>query len=262
MGQGEAILECDARRIVRLVGDVAAIGGSLPVKRSALMNGLALLVGADAWSWIISRAADNDNNPAMAAYLHGGISQEQVGRRIQIMQDRTAPPVEYAKLNQLRHTHKHFTRGWDQLVTPEEWYGSQNRERLDAAGFEHVLYSVRILDNDGFFSGISLERRPGQPNFSARERRMVHITTGEIDWLHFNPSLSQPTFQVRQLSPRLRTVLTLFCEGNSPKQIAMTLGLSANTIPGYMKALYKHFGVTTQTELLLRFFSGDGGDLA
>ena len=38
-------------------------------------------------------------------------------------------------------------------------------------------------------------------------------------------------------------------------------GLSVNTVHGYAKVIFKHFGVHTQSELVTRFTKGDGGDL-
>ncbi len=95
----------------------------------------------------------------MAYFQHGGYSDEQIARSAQITQDREETPVEYRKLNELRLTSKRFTRRWDQLVTPEEWYGPRNRPILDAVCFEHVLCCVQVLNDSGLFSGITLKRR-------------------------------------------------------------------------------------------------------
>lgn len=74
------IPEAQVRQMVRLLGEVADVRATRSASRRVLMTGLANLVGADAWGWIISRAADDNNSPAVAAFQHGGLSEEQVGR--------------------------------------------------------------------------------------------------------------------------------------------------------------------------------------
>jgi DNA-binding CsgD family transcriptional regulator len=257
----EVIHEHDVRSMVRLIGNVAQLNGSISRKKRALMNGLGALVEADAWSWIVSRASTRNDNAAVASFMYEGLSEEQFTQYVRIMQDRTNTPVEYKALNDLRLTHKRFTRSWDQLVTPEQWYGPANRSILDAVGFEHVVYSVQVLDNDGLFSGIALKRRLGRENFSPRQRRMVHVVTGEVSWLHHDDKLASVSHKIRPLPPRLRMVLTLLVDGNSVPQIAKRLNRSPHTIHDYTKEIYQHFAVKTRAGLLRHFISGDGNDV-
>ncbi len=260
MDEETLIPESEVRNIVRLVGRIADMEGSRPAKRRALMNGLAEMIGADAWAWIISRAADDHNNPAIAYFQHGGYTEEQVARYVQIMQDRENTPVEYHALNQLRFTSKRFTRRWDQLVTPEEWYGPSNTQILDALGFEHVMYCVNVLDDSGLFSGITLKRRTGRPNFTPLQQRIAHIVTGEIGWLHRDENLSGVTREVHPLPPSQRSVLMLLMEGNNKPKIAQKLGCSYNTVKEHVKAIYTHFNVHSTAELFHHFRAGDGLD--
>ncbi len=261
MGREALVPEAEVRKIVRLVGKIADMGGTRSERRRALMTGLADLVDADAWAWIISRAADDHDNPAVASFQHGGYTDEQVARYAQIMQDRENTPVEYQALNQLRLAKKRFTRRWDQLVTPEDWYGPRNRQILDALGFEHVMYCVRVLDDSGLFSGITLKRRAGRLNFTPLEQRIAHIVTGEVEWLHADENLYQVTRQVHPLPPSQRTVLMLLMEGNNKPKIAEKLGCSYNTVKDHVKAIYAHFNVHSVAELFHHFRAGDGLDL-
>lgn len=261
MGKEILIPESEVRKIVRLVGRIADMQGSRPAKRRALMTGLSKMIDADAWAWIVSRAADEHDNPAVAYFQHGGYTDEQVARDAQIMQNRKSTPVEYRALNQLRLTHKRFTRRWDQLVTPEEWYGPRNRQILEALGFEHVMYCVKVLDDKGLFSGIALKRRTGRSNFTPVEQRIAHIVTGEIDWLHGDENLFSVAQQVHPLPPSQRTVLMLLMEGNNKPKIAATLGCSYNTVKDHVKAIYAHFKVHNIAELFRHFRVSDGQDV-
>lgn len=257
---GPTIPEAVVRKIVRLIGKVAEVQGDRAVKRRLLMTELARMVDADAWAWIISRASKDNNNPAVGSFQYAGFSDEQASQYVQLMQDRRNTPVEYAALNRLSRKMTRFTRRSDQLVSPAVWYGPRN-QMLKVLGFEHVMYSVRILDDDGLFSGISLKRKAGRKNFSPIEQRIAHIITGEIEWLHCDKNLAEVTGQIRTLSPRQRTVLMLLMEAFSTKQIAGKLHCSPNTVKDHCKAIYAHFRVPGSRALFRRFRAGDGHDL-
>jgi DNA-binding NarL/FixJ family response regulator len=55
------------------------------------------------------------------------------------------------------------------------------------------------------------------------------------------------------LPPRARQVLRCLLEGDGDKQIAARLAISPLTVNVYTKAIYKHFGVSSRTELLARW---------
>ena len=51
-------------------------------------------------------------------------------------------------------------------------------------------------------------------------------------------------------APRLREILGLLLAGDGEKQIAAKLKLSRHTVHQYVKAIYKHFEVSSRGELL------------
>jgi DNA-binding CsgD family transcriptional regulator len=55
------------------------------------------------------------------------------------------------------------------------------------------------------------------------------------------------------LSPRHEQTLRRLLAGDSEKQIARHLGVSHHTVHVYVKALYRHFDVSSRGELLARF---------
>ena len=64
------------------------------------------------------------------------------------------------------------------------------------------------------------------------------------------------------LTPRGQAVLDLLLEGASEKQVAARLRISANTVHGHVKAIYREFGVSSRPELLVQALtshSGGGG---
>lgn len=61
---------------------------------------------------------------------------------------------------------------------------------------------------------------------------------------------SNPSFE---LSPRHARVFSLLIEGDDRKSIADKLNVSIHTIGGYVKEVYRHYGVHSQTELVCKF---------
>ncbi len=55
----------------------------------------------------------------------------------------------------------------------------------------------------------------------------------------------------KDLSPRLEQTLERLLTGDSEKQIARRLQLSPHTIHDYVKALYRHFDVSSRAELIV-----------
>jgi DNA-binding CsgD family transcriptional regulator len=55
------------------------------------------------------------------------------------------------------------------------------------------------------------------------------------------------------LTPRQRQTLQLLLAGQSEKQIAARLSLSPNTVHHYIKAIHRHFRVSSRSELLARW---------
>ena len=55
-----------------------------------------------------------------------------------------------------------------------------------------------------------------------------------------------------ELSPRQEQTLKHLLDGDSEKQVARKLGLSQHTVHGYVKALYRRYGVSSRAELLAK----------
>lgn len=56
-----------------------------------------------------------------------------------------------------------------------------------------------------------------------------------------------------ELRPRLREVMDELLQGASEKQVALRLQISPHTAHGYVKELYRFYGVCSRGELMARF---------
>ena len=244
----------DVAAIVRLLGGVAETSDPIPGKRRRLVEGLCRLVNADVWAWGHLRF-DGQFRPAYFSYLDGGWDSE--AQRAVAMSAEHSPQVKAIEDQLVRAASvQHVTRTRGQFVDDTTWYASELYHRFRRpADLDDCLFSYYPI-GDGVLSGVGLHRRLGKPPFDDRERCIVHLVIGQIDWLHRANTDIPGAEQVTALSPRERQVLLLLLGGDSRKQIALKLGISEHTVTDYIKALHRRFDVSSRGELLAKFMSG------
>jgi DNA-binding NarL/FixJ family response regulator len=59
------------------------------------------------------------------------------------------------------------------------------------------------------------------------------------------------------LPPRLRRTLEELLAGGSEKNVAERMGVTPHTLHGYVKELYRHFGVRSRVDLMVRIVGRD-----
>lgn len=229
--------------------------GSELQKRRAL-EGLTALVGAQVGIWVridsssagrvilrkdidIGWSGDAERR-AFLAYAHRAQWSEL---------DPSMPALQRAFIPPLGT----FTR--DQLVSDRAWYGSQHVQQFRrAARVDSFVYTVCTPSDDEMVA-FSLHRPWGARAFSERERRLVDLFHRECRFLHEPAGDLSPAI-LRGLPPRLRDTLRGLVRGLSEKQLAADTGLSPHTVHDYVKALHRHFGVQSRSELLARCLAG------
>lgn len=72
-----------------------------------------------------------------------------------------------------------------------------------------------------------------------------HAQRQMLEWMRRSPS------QIDSLTSRERSVLSLLAEGQSNKQIARNLGLTAGTVKGYVSQVLEKLGVADRTQAAL-----------
>jgi DNA-binding CsgD family transcriptional regulator len=101
--------------------------------------------------------------------------------------------------------------------------------------------------------------RPSEP-FLARERTLLELAHVEMSWI-YQPDRYPTAGVVTSLSPRQRQTLQFLLVGHSEKEIAEIMLLSRNTVHHHVKALHRHFGVSSRSELLAKWVrSGQVGE--
>jgi DNA-binding CsgD family transcriptional regulator len=265
----ESLPVSDVRAIARLIAETVDLPAADPLDPAArkrhLIAGLAGLVDADVWLWNQGRGMPPDDTPMAVSLLSGGHASD-AERDVHLL---GLTDAEFDAKCQQRlgdscgwDRCRHVTRTRDQLVDDATWYGlAAYREKFAAAGVDQCMISL-YLTGPTAWSGLGLWRRTGRPAFTARDRCVVHIVTGEVDFLHRDGVDVPAADHVVSLSPRLRQVLLLVLSGNSLKQVAAHLGISRHTVADHMKVLHRHFDVRSRGELLSRFMVGGGVERA
>jgi len=143
-------------------------------------------------------------------------------------------------------------------VTWNELSADRRRDRIDAAQpagpgtCEAIFSSVRLWTPSGVH-GLALYRGPDGPAFSDDECNLVRVFHGACATLLRLPARSEDdALDGEGLSPRQRQTLGLVLRGLSDKEIADDLGISRYTVNQYTKAIYRHYAVSSRSQLLAR----------
>lgn len=246
--------------MIRLVGEVAALRGGHAEKKRYLMEGLCKIVDADAWIWGLSCQREPDKPQVYVSMLKGGLSEEDFVKFLQAVEH--PEMIEFASkfFIELKKSKTHLTRLRHQITDEARFHGSQAQLAWKKVNLGPTILSLRPLDHVSS-SAVGLYRHFDRPHFTARESRIVHIMLSEVPWLHQQGWPDDRGVSVPNLSKRERLALNLLTLGHSHKQIADRMNISPNTLHGYIKSVYRHFGVNSQAELMSRFFQGNGHDL-
>jgi DNA-binding CsgD family transcriptional regulator len=257
----DTLPEIDARAIARLLGEVPAIEGDIAAQKRHLMEGLCALIGADSWAWATTFRFAPEEVPLSSGFLTGGFDAGQFARFQEAIEHPDTGLLNTTLAMDLEKKQTHITRRLDQIDPAGHFQKSASYPIWIAAGVEHFILSIRPSQS-GALSQIALYRRPGSLPFTSRESLITHIILSEVPWLHDDVLSNDLGSTFTLLSSRQRLTLNLLLEGQTRKQISQHLELSPHTIDGYVKEVFRHFGIHSQPELIARFQTGDGGDVA
>lgn len=256
------VSEADARAMVRLVGEAAGLEQGVPERKRYLMRGLCRLIDAEVWFWSCALASEN-GAPMTLGFLHDGFSEAELSAFVAA---NTHPDtaVIMERFSQHALENRSVTGNFKDIVEYGVHLNSECSELMRQAGCGSGLISQFPLPElgEGFASAIGVYRKPGRPEFTKREVRIAHIVMSEVRWLHkagFTKD-EEAAAITPTLTNRQRQVMTLMLDGWGRKQIAHQIGLSPNTVAGYIRDIYRHYGVSSHAELLRRFMAGDGND--
>lgn len=253
------ITESDVCEIVRILGEVAAMEPSPDRQRNYLMSELGKLVGTDTWVWGVSPMMDPGKQPVYIYHQTGGFDETRMARFLMAVEHPDCAPMTAPLAQAMIDAGGQVTRLIDQIVPKERFQNSPANPFWRKADIGPILISIRPLPGYGI-SVIGFYRSLDEPDFDEREARIAHIVLTEVPWLHEAGLPHLAALPTPTLPPRCRLILNQLVRGTSRKNIAAELDLSVQTVNGYLRKIFKHFGVHSQAELVARFSKGDGRD--
>ncbi len=259
--QEEGLSEADLAAVVAIFNEVCIMEGDGAAKKRSLMNHLCRLIDADSWAWSLVHLHLSQPT-GQVVYLYDGMSDEEFAWYLRAV---SAPDMNLLLdpyVQEIQRQGRQITRCDSQFITEELWKASVIFTSLwEKANLGHLILTSYSLGESGN-SGIGIYRRHGRPAFTQREVRIAHIILTEVPWLHTEGWPEDYGEQVPRLAAHLTVVLNLLMQGMRRGVIAEHLQLSAHTVDGYVKEVYRYFNVHSQLELITRFREGDGGDLS
>jgi DNA-binding CsgD family transcriptional regulator len=144
---------------------------------------------------------------------------------------------------------RHLVAGLGTLLNADvaEWVETSQKDRVPRA-----LVELRIRCQP--VGELLFTRREGPP-FSEREARLARWIACEFPWQPEGVPSVKSGFTRRE-----RLVIDLLLQSHSRKEIAKRLGITVNTVQGYIKEIYRRFGVHSHAELLRHYFQTRGSE--
>jgi DNA-binding CsgD family transcriptional regulator len=254
-GAPHTFADDDVRSVVKLLGEVAAMSDDIPIRRRGVCDGLAKLIDADIWFWLMAKDEPGSPDPAAFAFIEGGWLEAEAKQHDIFHRSMFTDDVRFINAKITGKSY-HATNARPQLVADKEWESSNLlNHHFRPAGINEFIFSIYPLENH-ILSSIFFQRRTGKPPFGPREQALTHLVIGQIEWLHRADLKIEIAQAVPSLTRRQRQVMFMLLEGEARKRIAHRLRISPYTVADHIQTIYQHFGVNSQSELVAHFYRG------
>ena len=244
--------DSNLRAVVSLLGEVAALEAPISHKKRFFVDGLSTLISADLWMWNLAPELDPAKMPVFTSAMSGGFVGDQFSRFLVALEHPDMARLTAPLAEELKTEGRHLTRLPSEFDPENDLMRSEAFHYWEKAQVGPALLSFRPIGN-GCASGVAFYRHPDRKPFNKAEADLAHLALSEIPWLHEEGWPGAASSEVAKLSRQQRLTLNLVLEGLGRKEIATQMSLSPHTIGDYLKALYKHFQVSTQVELITKF---------
>ncbi len=251
--------DSDVCRMISTLGKVAGLDSGLDEKRRLLLQGLSELIDADCHYWALLGRDVAGELPTFTVFIKGGFTEDQFAKYMKAQEHPDMKFLNAPMLQELREKRTHLTRLRQQIDSEGRFPETDVFPLWKEADLAPLILSMRPTSN-GQMSAVAFFRKFDRSLFTDRDNRIAHIMLSEVPWLHDNAWSAHPRAEMATLSPRLHTVTNLLFQGWQRKKIASEIGISPQTLNGYVKEIYVHFDVHSQSELIRNFMTGDGGD--
>ena len=245
----------DLRALFRLLGDVRELSGDRLAWRQRMVTGLCGLLGAKQGTVLGLDGFHPGGQMRLVDAVHGGWANQAAAgiwegqlRSGDFRNDslligaQNTPDVVCAMLR-------------PELVPDRTFYSSPIvQELLPVVDIDsHVVGWQRMPDGKDAVA-LTFHRERGARDFGLKERALLRLFIEELHQLRLDGKFGGvEVADGPRLSRREGEVLARLLKGESVKEAAGHLHLSARTVEDYVKSLYRKHGVHSRAELLARF---------
>jgi DNA-binding CsgD family transcriptional regulator len=244
----DLLQQSDIAALLKLVGEVTELPSDKVVRRKHVLSGLLKMIGGRS-AVLVEMALPGEGPFARAgAIINVDYSCESEARYTEMCLIHNAP-ADPSLCEFLKARGQTITMVRD--IDENEWYRSDHynivRRPFD---MDHSLY-CRLTLPDGQDIAVGLQRCPGDPEFSEREKAMVHLLHSSAPHVYSATAPSQ--LELESLAPRLKPVLRYLLQGDAEKEVAAKLKLSQHTVHRYTQTIYRQLDLHSRGELLAKY---------
>lgn len=246
----------DVAEILTLVSQASdpTVSALLSDRKHDLVNGVSQLIGADFWCWSVGVFSESSGDAMSNSWMDGGMNDDAEKLRLfDLLSTGEFATAVNPILAEIINSNRYVTYLSQEIFANPAVAAVEHL--WNEGGFGHNILSTYALQ-PGVCSGIGFHRRFGKPEFSERDRTIVHLVFQQVEWLHLDNATIPINRTLLNLSHRERQVLIFLMGGDSLKQVAKRLQLSHHTVGDYVKSIYRQLGVNSRGELLAHFISG------
>lgn len=244
----ECVREADFAALLRLAGEVTELPADKVVRRTHVLTGLLALVGGRSAA-AMEMALPDEGPLARAGTVinvnYGSEAEARYSERFLVHNDPPDPALPDFLAARGR------TLTMTRQVDDAEYYRSPHYDIVRRPfDIDHSLY-CRLRLPDGNDMSVGIQRCPGDPLFTDREKAVVHLLHTNAP--HVYCAREAPRAELDRLAPRLRPVLRYLLQGDAEKEVAAKLHLSRHTVHRYTQAIYGELGLHSRAELLAKY---------
>lgn len=252
MGRSQRIPLRDVRAMMRLQGDLALLQPLSSAWKDRALHGVSRLIRARVVVLCEFGNFSEGQTPFIRdATMHGSLDDAGTEALGQFFARPDMIEVHPFMKALLAVRKKCFTHRRVELVDDHVWLNSEvlNTYFRTCGVDDNMTSAYRARNSDSVF-GFGLQRHVGDRPFEPRDRAVLDLIQRSCASAFERYAMIQQRTS-KDLSPRLQQTLERLLAGDSEKQVARQLHLSPHTIHDYVKALYRHFGVSSRAELII-----------
>lgn len=255
MSKSALLRQSDVLALMRHLADVAALPDPA-TQRLHMIDGLGSLLRARLGVWLVM---DDWRPRRTPRAVHQVLTSRPDPFWVRYMSDfivhHSASDDPYADRSIQSAQRTHCLKLTRLVESPQEHrrYGASMDMARKLRICDGVVAVVRLGSSGDRVAGFSLQRCSDSGPLTARDMALAKLAIDEIGRMIQRGVLPVDGAARPELPRRLQQVFSHLLQGDSPRQIALCLGISVHTVREHIERLYERFGVHSREDLMAKF---------